>query len=68
LPYIYINVISNTLFCSKNKPRETSCPKTGSGAKNLSLDELDDFIVLNFCSPKLKKVRVSVLEKIILIL
>jgi hypothetical protein len=28
--------------------REISCPKTGSGAKNLSLEELDDFIVLNF--------------------
>jgi hypothetical protein len=28
--------------------REISCPKTGSGAKNLSLDELEFFIVVNF--------------------
>jgi hypothetical protein len=28
--------------------REISCPKTGSGAKNLSLDELDGFMVLIF--------------------
>jgi hypothetical protein len=44
--------------------REISCPKTGSGAKNLSLDELDGFMVIKFCCTKLKKRWNGFLEKI----